>query len=347
MLLNAIPVTAFAAENETPTVPKYTLDKDAFRSVLDKTSADIIKFAEPPETATKKGTVGEGVSAYIDSFTDDSDTVQNTLYICADAENQAVYAPADSSELFAKMGDVSELDCTGLDTSNVTDMSYMFQYCGDKYTSAAPLNSLDLSSFDTSKVTNMSHMFEYCNIDGDLNILNFDVRNVTDMTDMFDRFKAENVYCYPRERLRYDADGDLEWAAAHCVEPTDEYMLNSDDYWSFVKEHHSDIIKIKFIEPPVKSETDAVVGNKVYAQWEDETGTVYIYSDSPDKKVYASYDDFPFAQLEKLVEIDFTNFDTSQCQAFGNMFFECKNITNLNLLLLEPDKQENDNATSS
>ena len=40
------------------------------------------------------------------------------------------------------------------DTSNVTDMSYMFGYC--RY-----LESVDVGDFDTSSVTNFSYMFHY------------------------------------------------------------------------------------------------------------------------------------------------------------------------------------------
>ena len=40
------------------------------------------------------------------------------------------------------------------DTSNVTDMSYMFYRC-------SYLTKIDLANFDTSKVTNYSNMFNY------------------------------------------------------------------------------------------------------------------------------------------------------------------------------------------
>ena len=63
-----------------------------------------------------------------------------------------------------------------LNTSNVTDMSYMFNLCNS-------LQTLDLSNFETSNVTDMSYMFNecsslntiYCNDDWDQpNILNSD-----------------------------------------------------------------------------------------------------------------------------------------------------------------------------
>ena len=66
-----------------------------------------------------------------------------------------------------------------LNTSNVTDMSGMFNSCSS-------LTSLDLSNFNTSKVTNMDGMFSGCSSLTSLDLSNFDTSNVTDMSGMFD-----------------------------------------------------------------------------------------------------------------------------------------------------------------
>ena len=65
-----------------------------------------------------------------------------------------------------------------LNTSEVTNMSYMFDgcYC---------LKSLDLRTFNTSKVTRMMGMFRMCYSLENLDLSSFDTRNVTDMSDMF------------------------------------------------------------------------------------------------------------------------------------------------------------------
>ena len=65
-----------------------------------------------------------------------------------------------------------------LDTSNVTDMSYMFEDCWN-------LTSLDVSSFDTSNVIYMGSMFRDCSSLTALNLSNFNTSNVTDMRNMF------------------------------------------------------------------------------------------------------------------------------------------------------------------
>lgn len=60
---------------------------------------------------------------------------------------------------------------------NVTNMSYMFYACDD-------LTSIDLSNFDTSNVTNMLGMFEFCSLTA-LDLSNCDTSNVTNMGLMF------------------------------------------------------------------------------------------------------------------------------------------------------------------
>lgn len=51
---------------------------------------------------------------------------------------------------------LTELDLSGLDTYNVTDMNYMFNNCGD-------LTELNVSGWDISNVTNTTYMFRNCN----------------------------------------------------------------------------------------------------------------------------------------------------------------------------------------
>ena len=74
--------------------------------------------------------------------------------------------------------DFTNLIFKDVDTSKVTDMNYMFQYCSS-------LTSLDLSTFNTSNVTDMSGMFQYCNALTSLDLSGFNTSNVTDMSSMF------------------------------------------------------------------------------------------------------------------------------------------------------------------
>ena len=80
-----------------------------------------------------------------------------------------------------------------VDTSNVTNMGYMFYMCYG-------LTSLDVSNFDTSNVTNMDSMFKACFKLTSLDVSNFNTSNVTDMNDMF-------YGCSALETLDYSLTG--------------------------------------------------------------------------------------------------------------------------------------------
>lgn len=72
----------------------------------------------------------------------------------------------------------TSLDLSNFDTSNVTDMSFMFFNCQN-------LKSLNLSSFNTNKVTDMGFMFYECINLKTLDISKFNTENVIDMSYMF------------------------------------------------------------------------------------------------------------------------------------------------------------------
>ena len=68
-------------------------------------------------------------------------------------------------------------DVSKWDVSNVTNMNYMFNECG--------IFDCDLSNWDVSKVTHMQHMFYRCYKFTGKGLENWDVSNVTHMNDIF------------------------------------------------------------------------------------------------------------------------------------------------------------------
>ena len=68
---------------------------------------------------------------------------------------------------------------SNLNTSEVTNMAYMFNRC-------SKLTSLDVNHFNTEKVTNMMQMFSGCSGLTSLDLSNFNTANVTNMAYMFD-----------------------------------------------------------------------------------------------------------------------------------------------------------------
>ncbi len=98
-----------------------------------------------------------------------------------------VYAPEDSTGLFANLGGLTAINgMEYFNTSNTTNMSSMFK-------GATSLKNLDLSHFNTSNVTDMSEMFSFYGDAGDgkmttINLSSFDTSNVTNMWGMFNNW---------------------------------------------------------------------------------------------------------------------------------------------------------------
>ena len=87
------------------------------------------------------------------------------------------------SSMFGNCSSLSALDISCLDTSAVTNMSEMFLSCTN-------LTSINLTDVDTSAVTNMSKMFYYCTSLASVDLSDFNTLAVTDISSMFQNCKA-------------------------------------------------------------------------------------------------------------------------------------------------------------
>ena len=85
----------------------------------------------------------------------------------------------DMRYMFNSCNRLTSLDVSNFNTSNVTDMWAMFGGCNS-------LTSLDVSNFNTSKVTLMFAMFAGCSNLTSLNLSNFNTSNVTNMDGLFE-----------------------------------------------------------------------------------------------------------------------------------------------------------------
>ena len=127
--------------------------------------------------------------------------------------------------MFKDCNKLTSLDLSNFNTSNVTDMQYMFEDCNN-------LTSLDVSNFNTSNVTNMQYMFEDCNNLTSLDVSNFNTSNVTNMTQMINE-------CYDLTELNIS-----NWYLNSEVDVTDIFqdtnvltnvIMNNSDYNSVNK----------------------------------------------------------------------------------------------------------------
>ena len=114
-----------------------------------------------------------------------TDIVKTPVIISIDAEITSIKKwnidtsnVTDMNYMFGECYSLTSLDLSSFNTSSVTDMNYMFGSC-------TALTSLDLSSFNTSSVTDMGSMFGDCASLTSLDLSTFDTSNVTDMNYMF------------------------------------------------------------------------------------------------------------------------------------------------------------------
>ena len=138
------------------------------------------KYAAIAPTAANNGVVrwsgteltadGWGVQAKNPTVTTDSFDGK----ICSYIDDKPIIT---AQYMYAKRGEKGSIKISNFKTSNITDMSYMFQN-----TSVA---SIDLGTLDTSNVTNMYMMFSSTKATKITGLDKFDTSNVTDMRYMF------------------------------------------------------------------------------------------------------------------------------------------------------------------
>jgi len=129
------------------------------------------------------------------------DETTYTIYIQA---NGKILLPEDSSSFFANFSSLKKvIGLENLDTSQVTNMSYMFsetdvsifdfnflnmdhvQNVSYMFSGSTGLSNLDLSQLDTSQITDMSYMFANCTELNNLDFSKLDTSHVTNMSYMF------------------------------------------------------------------------------------------------------------------------------------------------------------------
>lgn len=205
-----------AITNRVPTTATLKVGKD-FRFTMNSLGRLLgIKEFKKASSAPAPGTSTEIVS------TTDSempaylwyDAPSKTVFWWSDADT--VYANENSNAMFSDLGNVDRIDMTGINTSRVKDMSWMFNSYENLYkhielsnfdTSNAEdmsymfgtsgmktmenIDPIDFSRFNTSKVKNMKEMFSHSFLPS-LDIRNFDTSNVENMEWMFDDLKNIN-----------------------------------------------------------------------------------------------------------------------------------------------------------
>ncbi len=298
---------AKASEPE-PIMMKRDTSKAFWQSTYqDKISTvDILDNKNVPSTAVASWDVSEkqnkSVIAWIIDDPDNSGMYK--LYIGGKGK---VIAPADSSDLFygykGSFSNTKTMNLAKLDTSRVTNMSYMFFDCSS-------LTNLDVSNFDTSKVTNMSWMFDGCSLLTSLDVSNFNTNNVTNMDSMF--WSCSKLTNLDVSKFNTSNVKDMSGMFSNCK------SLTSLDVSNF---NTSKVTNMDSMFNSCSSLTSLDVSN---------------FNTSNVKYMSSMFSDCSF-----LTSLDVSNFNTSNVTSMRYMFFGCKSLTNLDVSNFNTSKVTN------
>ena len=243
------------------------------------------------------------------------DTTTNTLYIQG---NGGVTANYNSNYLFCKFSKLTEIENINLlDTSNVTNMSYMFYSC-------KALASLDLSNFDTSNVITMEYMFSYCSSLTSLDLSKFDTSKVTNMCGMFS--SCSRLTSLDVSKFNTSNVIDMSAMFISCI------SLTSLDVSSF---DTSQVTSMYSMFRWCNGLTSLDVSNFDTSQVTN-MGTMFDGCGSLTSLDLSKFDtsnvidmSVMFSDCSRLTSLDVSNFDTSQVTDMRAMFSSCSRLTNL------------------
>ncbi|WP_025186176.1 BspA family leucine-rich repeat surface protein [Enterococcus faecalis] len=199
----------------------------------------------------------------------------------------------DMSYMFTNCTGLQTLDVSNFDTSQVTNMRGMFFLC-------TGLQTLDVSNFDTSQVTDMNNMFAGCKALQTLDLSNFNTNQVTDMAGMFsscDKIQTVNVSNFDTSQVT-----NMRGMFSHCWE------LQALDV-------------TKFDTSKVTDMSDMFYGCK-----ELQTLDVTKFDTSQVTNMSSM-----FYGCSGLQTLDVSNFDTSQVTSMGGMFIGCRGLQTLDV----------------
>ncbi len=296
----------------------------------------------------------EGTGDFAEPF--DEEKLDNSLkrapwYSKRDAITTAVInvkGMKDSSAMFYKCKNLSDVDFSSFDTSSVTNMEYMFCACDG-------LTELDLSSFNTSKVTSMRAMFsERSDYDfllqgryheglEKLDLSSFDTSSVTDMRGMF-------YGCGSLEELNlssFDTSSvtDMSYmfrAMLPAMGSDKQYSLKL-DLGNFNTEN---VTNMSYMFYGSRNLTELNLNN---FNTENVTDMSWMFSSVQATELdVSSFDtgnvttmEGMFCGCEKLISLDLKNFDTGNVTRMDRMFERDESLTNLELGSFDMGNVEN------
>ncbi len=243
------------------------------------------------------------------------DPTDKTAYYFSEVET--VYLNKDSKYTFRGMSNLTSLDLSGFNTSNVTSMYYMFYGMSN-------LTSLNLSSFDTSKVTDMGSMFAYMYRLTSLDLSNFDTSKVTDMSAMFFDTKLTSLNLSGFNTSQVTIMHSMFYGT----------RLTSLDLSGF---NTSQVTNMGLMFYGMSNLTSLNLSSFDTSKVMDMHHMFYGVSNLASLNL-SNFDtskvtnmEYMFCGMSNLTSLDLSNFDTSNVTNMDDMFYNMSNLTSLDL----------------
>ncbi len=262
------------------------------------------------------------------------------LYVLADGP---IYTPVDSSNLFATMDWLINVNTENLDVSKTTNMYRMFYRC-------YRMQAMDTTNWNTSNVTNLEQAFEDCDCLATLNLTNWNVSNVTTFKRTFYSCNAINNLNVSNWNIGNVQSLRLTFGGCSKLETLDVSKWNTsavtDMYGMFVEAQKINNLNVS------KWNTSNVTNMEVMfaacyeleyldiSNWDVRKVTTF-------ERFLAGYDAYKGVDdvyEMKIANLDFSKWVTSSAygtdsqpdHAFSGMFSGCVNLTKLDLRGFNP-----------
>ena len=278
-------------------LPEMDFHTNAYKSKI--TSIITKKDNIVPTTATESWDISEARDGSVMAYVEDDGSGNNTYKVTIGGKG-GIIANESMIVYFADFAKMTSIDLSSLDTSEVTDMSWMFSECDS-------LTSLDVSKFNTSEVTNMYGMFSGCNSLTNLDVSKFDTSEVTNMVEMFEG-------C---EGLTSLDVGNFD---------TSQVTNMSGMFWNCKVLTNLDVSKFDTSQ----------VTNMSGMFNECSSLTILDLSSFDTSKVTDMY--VMFTNCSSLTSLDVSNFNTSKVTDMTAMFIGCSSLTSLDLRSFDTSK---------
>lgn len=225
---------------------------------------------------------------------------------------------------------VSEIDLTEFDTTNIVDMDYMFLEAdlGDCFSLGSPTNAQantpdrNILTLNTEGVTSMSGMFKDCKVKHlDLNSLR--THNVTDFSDMF---------CSCNDLIDLNVDGfdtsnaeDFHGMFQGCIKLTQLNVKHFNvDNVLHMSCLFSKCLRLKVIDLESWNFSQVSDANEMFAYCEKLEKIIANFNFKMIKEMA-----FMFCYCTKLSKVDLSYSDLSHVFDFGYTFFKCEGLKDI------------------